>query len=426
MAAVQATDPYDGEEKISNWFQRFESFLELNEVETAKKMQWLVHAGGKIIFEKLDVICRPKKPKDCSYELVKPKLLAMLEPTIDVGLARLKFYMAFQDQSETVSDYALRLKELCNGCNFASGTAEIIIRDRFIYSLNVEQIRSQVIKSKCDDTFENAVSDAQMHECNRSQTDSLARFGAKQRLGPPVRDRYSDQSRSREAYVRENCKRCGRRGGHDPGFICIVVKKKLSCSDCGTPGHLSTVCPRRLDRGNQRNRNGGSENPNKKKRYDRNAEVRSDSEDNEESEGEESDFKTLRMGTGEYRFNTFETSDYVRPSTKPPCTKSFVVNGKEIECELDCGACITVFTKGHLDQYFRDVEMKPIRSKKIRNADGRVCDISGAVELNVNGKFDLQAVILNSHWEELARCYGAKMEGVFSAGNQHCTIEFRC
>lgn len=199
----------------------------------------------------------------------------------------------------------------------------------------------------------------------------------------------------------KRCPTCARPGGHDPGWKCPAVTQNWVCNACGERGHTWLVCNRVKSTQNQ----WGRDQPNWKRRFndvsdryddgsnERQADSKKEKSNVESGNEDYNEFNSLRLGRGKYPLYKFHVNSL---NSKPPLLSKFSVNGSVIECEIDSGACITVFTKAFLDTYL-NTEIEQMDSKKrFYNADGRECDVLGKINVRVNDKHDLQAVVLNS------------------------------
>lgn len=369
---------YSVEEPIKSWFARFDNFLKFNDVKDEKKMMWLVGYGGGVIFEKLNILCAPKIPEECDYDQKKQELIAIIQPKVDHGVARKNFFCRVQNNGESISDFAMALKEIANDCNFGTSYLEPALRDRFIFNLSNEKIKCELIKLKMDSKFEEAVSEAQLRERNTTEDHEIARVSAKSRLGPQKRQRS-------RYYSQQFCRTCGREGGHDRGFVCPAIRKRLTCNFCKKQGHKEIVCMQRLKQEESGNRH-----------HRRAAEVTSEDENSSMNSSNEN-LGSLRFGV----FSEYNTNlSFITPKTEPPLIHKFRVDGVPILCEIDSGACISILTRGHLQDYFKNsLKIYAMnREKKFYTADGKLCEIFGVVSVKVNDMQDeLQAVVLNTY-----------------------------
>lgn len=236
------------EESFENWFCRFEAFVEVNKELVKSKMNWLISYGGSEAFKMLKTIYAPKEPTSCDFDEIKPHLKKLLAPKIDMGVSRQKFYSRIQDDGETVSDFAMALKEIATDCDF-DGYLDHALRHRFVYQLRDDTVKLAAIKAN-KDKFEDAVSEAMLQE-SKPKPESF-HVNALKRLGPRIDGNFKPKKAVRfenpgsSSDFPQNratrCGTCGRWGGHSRGRICTAVQNQTRCFHCGRKGHFATVC----------------------------------------------------------------------------------------------------------------------------------------------------------------------------------------
>lgn len=116
MSVLGSMEPYLEGDDLSEWIERFDTFLSANKVEAADQTSWLLIYCGKVIFKLTKIVCDPLKAADVTYTNMKPKLIAITKGAKIVEVSRQAFYQRVQTPGKSTSDFALALKELSADC----------------------------------------------------------------------------------------------------------------------------------------------------------------------------------------------------------------------------------------------------------------------------------------------------------------------
>lgn len=370
-ALVGAVPQYQSDYGVKEWLEILETFFQQNSiVNELEKTRFLILYGGMEIYTKLRILCAPETPNKTEFTKVRDKLVALLSTKVDNSVARQRFYSRKQKQGESVSDFALALKELSDACDFGN-FMDTAVRDRFIYNLADPYISSMTIKAK-KTTFEAAVSEAQTHELEILSKGRLEvnAFGQGRVQRKNLQRKFKSSPRNGK------CPTCGR-AGHKDGRECPAVTNQWECFYCHKKGHTRNVC-RAKGRDYERKSNNANQMA-------------------EESENAASTLSSLVIGGLGESFEYCISS--LKVDTRPPLIKKFKVNDHCVDCEIDTGACITVFTEQCVRRWFRELIIEPIEGKSFYNADGHTCSIVGSIQVKVNDVFPAQALVIKSEKE---------------------------
>lgn len=401
----------DGED-LAEWLERFDMLMNANKIDNEDKVNWLSIFGGQLIHKRMKMVCAPKQPLEVEYATICAKMKGMAKANDMSELARAAFYSRVQQPGENVSEFAVAVKELAAECNFGETFLDPTMRDRFMYNLSDNFVRMNTIKAK-KVTFEEAVKEALMQEISnpnisveinrftlgksrkvvvdnpsgRHHSDGSNRFYRNSYGG---RSRYrggrsrhdsgrrfnNSRSSSRDGDKSKECPTCARER-HGPGISCPAVRDKWVCHRCRKVGHARAACRSKMERYGAY----GVE------------------EDCYSDEGEADNLHHLRVERGEYEYvSAFDNFLSCEVQTKPPLTVNLKINGISINCELDSGACVTVFSYEQYNTFFKkNVVLEPFDgNKKFCTADGHSCTVRGVITLCVNGVHNLQALVIDS------------------------------
>lgn len=122
-------------------------------------------------FKLLKSLCAPKKPKELQYEEVTKLIKEQLNPTPSEVMERCNFNQARQEQTESIADFAAKLKKLALTCNFED-QLPTALRDQFVCGLTYHETRVELFK-KTKLTFDTAFTEAVAREKAVQNADGL-------------------------------------------------------------------------------------------------------------------------------------------------------------------------------------------------------------------------------------------------------------
>jgi len=315
-------DPFDdSSETFELYIERFEMFIVANGItEDDKKKATFLSLIGPKTYGLLRSLTTPDKPKDKTFEALTQLLKNHLSPPPLEIAETYRFHQRNQLHGETVNEYIAKLKSLSEHCNFHANYRSRVLRDRFVCGMSSDNTRRKLL-SEADLTLDRALELARsMEQADKDlQSMTIKSHGGAPTI--PVSSLTTD-TKTQLAPVasldstRRPCRSCG---------SSLHLRKNCphlqsECYGCGLKGHLQSVCERK-----------GSDSSAKPKHYKTQSARRSRS--------------THALG------KSSETADdeseevahiYSISSPKVPAIMlKTLVNGKEVEMELDTGASVS-------------------------------------------------------------------------------------
>lgn len=238
--------------KVQDWqifASRLEQFIKLNVITAERQSAVLLTHLSDESYRLLHNLVHPKKVEDLPYKELVQALNDHFKPTRSTFAEKAKFYEAVRAGSESVEEWAARLRGLAVYAGL-DDALDTVLRDRFVLGFNVGPERDRLFEQNAKDlTFAKAVEVAKQAASARA-----ARVMAAAALAPaalvkeePVyrlsgaRGRGESSgaaSGSRGPEGGQRCRYCGLRN-HD-AEKCRY--KNYTCQKCGRKGHLKKVC----------------------------------------------------------------------------------------------------------------------------------------------------------------------------------------
>ena len=107
-------------EKFSDYADRFEAYVAANDIDNEKKVNVFLAVIGPDAYKLLKNLCDPENPNTKTFRRLSQLLQEHFEPTPIVIAERHKFWTASQEESESVSEFVVRLKKLASTCSFGA------------------------------------------------------------------------------------------------------------------------------------------------------------------------------------------------------------------------------------------------------------------------------------------------------------------
>ena len=220
---------------------------QLNERPGKKKVAVTISFIGKTAYSTLKDLCLPDLPAHKTYDQLRQILKDYHKPKVLEVAETYRFHHdhTVQTETESVAEYANKLKRLAVNCNFGPYLTRAL-RDQFVGG-----VRSQTTKKKLlseDRTFDQALKVAQADELAEKESKLLQGNSDTSSAGIlPVnavhKKSFSAQESQRQTDPKskmggKQCFRCG-----SPQHLadkCSHVES--TCNYCGKPGHLAKAC----------------------------------------------------------------------------------------------------------------------------------------------------------------------------------------
>ena len=245
---IEEYNPDSGD--FSTYIERFEQFLEANDVREGKKVAVFLSVIGAKTYALLRSLVSPEQPAKKSYSDLVATLTTHLSPQPLIIAERFKFHQRNQLPHESISVYTAELRRLSNTCQFGTFLLEAL-RDKFVCGLQHRVIQKKLL-SEADLTFDKALKYALAMELADKNTREMKgevvgesevkkvsassiRYSSRApKQHSPNKQPWSNTS----SKVKGGCYRCGQ-GQHNPS---TCKYKSYKCNNCGKVGHLAAVC----------------------------------------------------------------------------------------------------------------------------------------------------------------------------------------
>ena len=117
-SSIGRINEYNENEDFESYLERFEFWLEANNIDEAKKAATFLAVVGPKPYKLLKNLIAPAKPKDKTYDQLTKKLKMHYNPKLITMTERAKFYMRNQKTDESVNDYVAELRRLAATCSY--------------------------------------------------------------------------------------------------------------------------------------------------------------------------------------------------------------------------------------------------------------------------------------------------------------------
>ena len=334
--------PFDrSKEEWTSYCERVELPLAANALENAEQRRAvLLSVCGAQTYQLIRSLVAPLKPTDKSFvQLVK----AHLQPPPSSIMQRYTFNARCQKDGESVAEYVAELRHIAEHCDFGQ-SLEHMLRDRLVCGLKDSRLQRRLLAEPTL-TFVKALELAQASE--------LAEQGARvlQPQPPPSVEINKvsgmSQSSNRSAV---SCFRCG---GRHLGSSCRC--KDWVCRACGKLGHIAKVCKSKGDKQ-------VAGKPQKGK------------------------FKGSRSGPSSVPEREVHTLFLVRrKSSNPPLTICVIVDGANVEFEVDTGAAVSLISQAKFNDAWPPLQRPRLRRTDVvlRTYTGEKLPVLGQIQANV-------------------------------------------
>ena len=365
--------------------ERLELYYEAKKItDTAIMRAELLTRCDEDTYKLIRNLCAPSKPKEKSYEDLIKLVSEHLNPPSSEVMERCIYNRARQEQSETVAEFATRLRQLSLHCNFKD--VNEALRDQFICGIREDSTRVELFKQSSV-TFETALKEATAREsamknaegAQRSLTEksykheNFALDHQNQYKAKHEQQRRTDQGReTKQTYVTV-CYCCGNMGHATKA----CRYRDLTCRFCSTKGHLERACIKKKKAGNQFLQ--GKDNEAEDEQHDEEKEI------NGQEHNYYVDFHAINPQRDRYR-------GILHTSEADPMFMKVSVNGKLITMEIDTGSYFTVMSEGFVTQNFKD--------EKVTKAETHLCGYENN-SMEPRGQLENLTIALNGETKTL-------------------------
>ena len=228
-------DPSSLSQRWKSWTKRFKTYVAaLNITDDKQQRALLLYQAGPETQEIFETLTETGE----DYKTAQEKLDAYFSPKKNVDYEIFQFWQAIQQPSETVDQFATRLRKMASNCEFHDTDKEI--KAVIIQNCQSKRLRRYALREDAL-TLENLLTKARSLEASKRQatgmekslshtSEEVNRVHDKQRKPKGAK---SQQTRS------STCHQCGLAWPHKTG---PCPAKGKTCRKCGKPNHFAKMC----------------------------------------------------------------------------------------------------------------------------------------------------------------------------------------
>lgn len=135
-----------GKDDWELYTERLELYFIANDVSAEKQVAVLLTKISAETYKLVRDLCAPAKPSEKKFTKLVALVKKHLNPKPSETMERCKFHQAHQAATETVADFAARLKSLSINCNFDN--ASVALRDQLVCGLKVTRQKKHCFAKK--------------------------------------------------------------------------------------------------------------------------------------------------------------------------------------------------------------------------------------------------------------------------------------
>lgn len=222
--------------KWSRWVSRFETALDIFDVVSAKKIQYLLHYMGTVAYDRLCDKALPATPEQLTYTQITSILENHYNPAPNEILVNFRFHSRKQKVGETAAEFLVALRHLAVGCNFGDYNDKAL-RNQFVYGLSDQKVQSRLLE-KSDLKLEDAANIVSAYEIAEKGFNEIASI---KKENDEFVDKVQERSKVRNSPHQPADGKCFRCGSTD--HMANRCKHMYTvCNYCKRKGHLRKVC----------------------------------------------------------------------------------------------------------------------------------------------------------------------------------------
>ena len=249
---------------LSVWLAAFDDYKSLctNYTDDASILKLFLTVAGLPVRQLLDSL----EPKPNTYVEAVNALKNYIQPIKSIVMERHKFFTAKQMESESVTQYLTRLKQLAASCDFSNNAVDTIpnqlIRDQFLMGVSNKKITEALLRAG-DIALADAAKKATSVEQAEKDMQNLAAAGTPSSSAVMAVSVNSNKCNVPKNNVRcytcnnyghmaKECRSKPQASAKSNKTVCSHCKKpghkvencfaRATCASCGQTGHTSKVC----------------------------------------------------------------------------------------------------------------------------------------------------------------------------------------
>ena len=350
------------EDNWEEYVERLVQFFVANDIEDdVKKRAILLSNVGARTYGIVRSLLSPAKPDEVSYDSIVKSLTEHFHPRPSVTVARFRFFTCSRQVNEPVQNYIARLRQLSRDCKFGSFLDEMI-RDRLVCGIRSELIQSRLL-SEPDLSLQKATEMAVALETAGRNQQELSGASSSE-VQPPESAVHRIQSPAESRQLRDN---------PQPSKTKASDSKARKCWRCLSNRHAEADCYFKRKRCFRCSKYGHTSAAHRAGTVNSLGDVPEEPDDlNVEGQGHELDNDAV---VGEL----FACSGGGVSRTRPPILLDMMLNGQNVQMELDTGASVSVCS------YSRFKELWPSGDRLLRPSNLLLRTFSGE-KLGVRGE----------------------------------------
>ncbi|XP_028416022.1 uncharacterized protein K02A2.6-like [Dendronephthya gigantea] len=345
------------------WLEQFEIFTIAAKVEDKKqKRALLLHISGPTVQK----VFKGLTDTGDDYDTAAAKLNEYFAPKKHIRYERYHFKQACQQDGESIDQFASRLRNLAETCEFEN--IDDVIADQILANCSSNRLKEKILREeKADLTF--ILKQGRILECSKQQA---ARIGTNSPTTPEISAIQATPanrpltSNDHRQQPRGYCRNCGETWPHVPSKPCPAFGK--SCRSCGKQNHFARVCRSRPQ--NRNTQRQGQQRPRREQLNQISEDIVSDDEEG-------------------YIYATNTDGEHANVISRPQLP--VVINGVEIVMMIDSGASVNILDKAAYEQIVTQND-----HIQLQKTSTRIYAYGAAEPLALLGKFQATIETLSS------------------------------
>lgn len=369
-----------GKDDFEAWLERLELFIVINNIQHKKEV-FLTLVGSKT-YEVLRALCTPKKPVELDYDVLTKKVLEYVKPTPSIQAQRSAFRARVQ-KDETVTEFIAQLQALSRSCEFTNLEEEL--RDQITHGIANMTLKKKLYEEpKSTFTYTRVCEICAAWEGTQTSMNMAKNFTHTvnqqvNKITAQQKKKYEKNVTAKPSgYVKapspksadtkdyktplekeKKCSCCG----YTTHVFRSCKYKEYTCNICKKKGHLAQVCFKKINT----------------------------QKESKEKETPATNFIANKESNGIFVDTLCNYNINVKKSNMimEPIWLKVIVDGIELNMELDTGAAISAISEQCYRKYFSSKKLYSV-SHVQQSYDGSVLDCLGVMIVDVTYRSMLQ------------------------------------